>query len=202
MICLIMNFSYTGKAQKVDSTNNTAKKSFKDKLEIIELITNESDKNKIDDYEIVTNTVIFLERLTNLKSNLFEGYDPLYEPSRENYEDWKSWFKLNKAKLYMDGDTVKTNTNHVAVKKNPKIYFKKKLKLVKKSLRKQEYNDPEYSNAVQFLVDLTDIITICLDPELNIATPCEKDILYFETWFKKNKNNLYWDVKTHSVQVN
>ena len=198
---MLINFSNYSHAQKFHSTNKIAKDSFNDKLHMVEIYLDTSNKKRIFDYEILTNTVLFLEQLTGLKSDLFEGFDPLYEPSKENYEDWKTWYKLNKKKLYLYRDTVKIKRNPIPVRKSPKKYFKKKLRIVKESLQKQEYNEPEYSNAIQFLVDLTNIVAVCVDPELNLATPCERDILYFETWFKRNKDKLFWDVETHSVKL-
>jgi hypothetical protein len=145
------------------------------------------------------NSCSFLLRLTNLDCDeySFAGC----EPSIENYKDWKIWYKLNRKKLYFEDNKVKINGEAIPVKKKPVKYYKKKLKLVKKSIHCQFFEEPKYSYAIQFLVDLTNTNTNCFNLDLNKEILCEKEIRFFETWLKENQKNLYWDVKHHTVKL-
>jgi hypothetical protein len=54
-------------------------------------------------------SAIFLQQVTNIKSDMYQGFDEFYTPSEHNLKDWKKWYKKNKDKLYWDEEeqTVK-----------------------------------------------------------------------------------------------
>ncbi len=200
---LTLTFSYYNCAsQKVESTNKIASKIYQKHLNVIntyfELI--ETEKGYSDDADNnFNNSNSFLVGLTHLECDdySFSGC----EPSQENYDDWKAWYKLNKKKLYLDDDKVKINSEAIPLRKNPLKYYKKKLRLVKKSIKRKLFEDPEYSNSISFLINLSGIKNVTYVEEMGIDIPSPKEVLFFKTWLKENQNNLYWDVKTQTVKL-
>jgi hypothetical protein len=52
--------------------------------------------------EILDNAILFIESLTNIKSDFIPGKEIMLVPSDKNLIDWKKWFKRNKKYLYWD----------------------------------------------------------------------------------------------------
>lgn len=196
-------FSSDSIAQKVDPTNKTARKIYRNHLSLLKnsfvLIHSEKGINLYATSNSFDDTTSFLVKLTNLDcyNYTYEGC----EVSKENYLDWKAWYKLNKKNLYLIGDSVKIKGSPVPVKKNPVKYFKKNLKLVKKSLKYDFFLDPPYIDAISFLIDLTEIKEVYYDEESNLDIPTKEQISSIESWFKENKHKLFWDVETYFVKL-
>lgn len=76
-----------------------AQKEFLLRLEIIEKFLIDKGTNN---GEILDSAVVFLENLTNVKSDFIPGKEITLVPSEQNLKDWKKWFKRNKMKLYWD----------------------------------------------------------------------------------------------------
>jgi len=187
----IIFFYYNCNSQKLESTNKIASKIYQKHLSVINkyFVIIETEGGYSDDTDNnFGNSNYFLVELTNLDCDeySFAGC----EPSIENYKDWKIWYKLNRKKLYFEDNKVKINGKVIPVKKEPIKYYKKKLKLVKKSIRYQLFEDPEYSYAIQFLADLTNINIVCFNVDLNREISCEKEMLFFETWLKENQKKF------------
>lgn len=207
LICsLIIFYCNTSYAQKVKSTNKKATKIYKQHLLFIDKYLDLFDKAPIGatvdlkdiDTDKFNEAISFLEKLTNIYCDTFYSYIGEGEPSRENYKDWKSWYKLNKKSLYIENEKIKIN-NPKPLIKNPVKYFKSKLKLVKKSIKRKEFEEPEYSNAIYFLRKLTNVER--KNYEDNLDVPSEKDLNLLKFWLKQNKNKLYWNVKEHTVKL-
>ncbi|MBJ2173859.1 hypothetical protein JBL43_06385 [Aureibaculum sp. A20] len=202
LILLAINFSCICNAQKVDDTNKAARKIYQKHLSLIKRYFKEiyTESGFSDDsnnnFEETTTFLVILTKL-DCYTYSYEGC----EASEENYLDWKAWYKLNRKKLYLERDTVKIKGNPISVRNNPIKYFKKKLKLVKKSIKNRYFEDPPYIDAIVFLINLTEIKDVYYDEESDLDIPTSKQITFIENWFKKNKNKLYWDVKTHSVKL-
>jgi len=52
-------------------------------------------------------SVMFLEELTNIKSEMTEGIVLLRTPTEENLKAWEEWYKKNKEKLFWDENDQK-----------------------------------------------------------------------------------------------
>jgi hypothetical protein len=79
--------------------NNKAQKEYLLNIEIVEKFIIEKGTNNT---ETLNNSVLFLERITKIKSEKYEGFDLYYFPSEQNLKDWKDWFNKNKKSLYWD----------------------------------------------------------------------------------------------------
>jgi len=205
-ICLLIFFSSYCAAQKVASTNKNASKIYKEHLSIIDqyldLFKTKDTIVSIDDHVAkgFDKAIIFLEKITSIESDIFSSFDRLHEPSKENYRDWKAWYRLNKKKLYLDADEVKINGNPIPIKKNPVKYYKKNLKLVKNSIKRNVFADPEYADAIYFL-RLHSGVKYRNDATFDLDVPSQKELLLFKKWLKENKAKLFWDIKSQSIKL-
>jgi hypothetical protein len=50
----------------------------------------------------VSQAIIFLEQITSIKSQSDGNFFGRFNPTAEDYNNWNTWFKKNKAKLYWD----------------------------------------------------------------------------------------------------
>ncbi len=202
-IYLAILFSSYCYAQKVESTNKEAKNIYKKHLSIIDqyldLFETKDTIVKIDDHiaKGFDSAITFLEKTTAIESDIFSSFDRLYEPSKENYKDWKAWYKLNRKELFLDSGEVKIKGKAIPVKKNPLKYYRNKLKLVKKSIKRKLFADPEYSDAIYFLRVHSGIENNNHQYELDV--PSQKELLLFKIWLKENKNKLFWDIEHHAI---
>lgn len=92
---LILNTSCSSHSKQ----NNKAQIEFLLKLEIIEKFLIEKGTNN---GEILDNAILFIESLTNIKSDFIPGKEIMLVPSEKNLNDWKKWYKRNKKCLYWD----------------------------------------------------------------------------------------------------
>lgn len=56
----------------------------------------------IEEESTLSNSIVFLEQLTKIKSDFKDQFQMFYTPTIQNLKDWKKWFKENKQKLYWD----------------------------------------------------------------------------------------------------
>ncbi len=203
-ICLIIIFSsYYVQGQKIKATNKSATNIYKNHLSVIGEHINFLKQKDNFTYHFppgFDDSTIFLEKLTLIYCDIFHSFEGIGEPSRENYKDWKAWYKLNKKNLYLDSSKVKIKGKVISLVKRPIRYYKKNLKLIKKSIKRKLFKDPEYSDAIYFLRDLTGIERSNSQEKIDI--PLQKEIVLFEKWLKENKSDLFWDVKSHNVKLN
>lgn len=97
LLFFIVNIIVLSCKTKDISMSDTAQDIFLKKLVFInEVVSNGSVK----DYDKVTDAVLFLERLTGIKSDVYEGFISFKEPTEKNLNDWKNWYKSNKDRLY------------------------------------------------------------------------------------------------------
>lgn len=78
----------------------------------------------IDKGEYLDNSIHFLEDLTKIKSDSYEGRDFFYEPSTQNLKEWKKWFRKNKENLFWDEAETK-------LKLKEELVFSKEIKVIK-----------------------------------------------------------------------
>jgi len=205
-ICLVIFFSSYCSAQKVAPTYKNASKIYKQHLSIIDqyldLFKTKDTIISIDDHiaKGFDDAIIFLEKIPSIESDIFSSFDRLHEPSKENYRDWKAWYKLNRKKLYLDSGEVKIKGTAIPIRKNPVKYYRKNLNLVKNSIRRKVFADPEYADAIYFL-RLHSGVQHNNDKVLDLDVPSQKELLLFKKWLKENKENLYWDVKHYTVGI-
>lgn len=76
--------------------NNKAQEDY---LFHIKKIENLFEGHKTSDLD---KSVLFLEGLTGVMSEVNNGIEILYEPTKQNLRDWKKWYNRNKDKLYWD----------------------------------------------------------------------------------------------------
>lgn len=76
---------------------------FESKLHILERYFNEETVkgNGLDE------AIMFLEQLTNIKSDIGDGYEDIKTPTIKNLNDWQDWYKENKHLLYWDDQEQK-----------------------------------------------------------------------------------------------
>lgn len=79
--------------------NNKAQSEFLLNIKIIEKFILDKGTNNT---EILDSAVLFLERITNIESEKYEGFELYYFPNEQNLKDWKDWYKKNKKRLYWD----------------------------------------------------------------------------------------------------
>ncbi len=204
-ICLIAVFTtFASQGQKIKTTNKAAKNIYKKQLAVIGKHINflKQKDNFTHRFPSEFNTsIVFLEGLTLINCDIFHSFESIGEPSQENYKDWKSWYRLNRKKLYLDAGQVKINGTALPVKKKSTKYYRKKLTLVKKSTKQQLFKDPEYSDAIYFLRDLTKIKRDKNQKKSDLDIPSRKELSLFADWLQSNKKALYWDVSKHTVKL-
>lgn len=185
------------------SLNKAALIVYKDHLSTVnEFVTLYHNKNEFNyDLDRLNNSIVFLEELTNIYCDVVNSFENDFEPSKENYEDWKMWYRLNKKYIYLDGNKVIVNGIIQPLKKDPVKYYKKKLKYIKKSLNRKVLKDPDYSSAMFFLMNLTKTKVIPFDNESNVYIPSNENIIFFEDWLKENEKRLFWDEKEQKVKL-
>ncbi|WP_445456788.1 hypothetical protein [Flavobacterium sp. HNIBRBA15423] len=66
----------------------------------IGVVENYLKNSYIDDDSSLNRSIIFLENISKIKSDVIEQRDFFYSPSFKNLKDWKRWYKKNKNKLY------------------------------------------------------------------------------------------------------
>ncbi len=199
LVLSIINCS-VGAAQ---SANKAALNEYKDHLSTVnEFVTLYHKKNEFNyDVDRLNNSIVFLEELTNIYCDIVNSFENDFEPSKENYEDWKMWYRLNKENIYLEGNKVIVNGIIQPLEKDPVKYYKKKLKYIKKSLNRKILKDPDYSSAMSFLMNLTKTKEISFDKESNVYIPSDENIIFFENWLKENEKRLFWDEKEQKVKL-
>ncbi|WP_109436434.1 hypothetical protein [Aquimarina sp. AU119] len=85
-------------AEKIDQDIN-------EKMKFIEDFVN--FKSDTVDGEKLYSIISFFEQLTDIKSDVTESYDPIYQPTQENLKNWQDWYKENKHLLYWDDQEQK-----------------------------------------------------------------------------------------------
>ena len=161
------------------------------------LSTGKSEGSELDE------AIVFLEELTNIESNINEGYDDVKLPNKYNVEDWKAWYKLNKSNLYWDTkkNKILIHGNAKYIVKDPNLEYQRFLSIIKKYVKSDNVDIDDLNYAVHFITDLTNIkdksYSFLPDTEL----PQKEIIQKWENWFEQNQKSLYWDKKTHKVKM-
>ncbi len=148
--------------------------------------------------------VIFLEKLTNIKSNISEGYDDdIKLPNRYNVEDWKVWYKLNKSNLYWDTkkNEILIHGNAKLIAKDPNLEYKRFLNIIKKYKKSDSIDIDDLNYAVHFITNLTNIKDSSYNFLPNTELPQKEIIQKWENWFKQNQKFLFWDKKEQKIKV-
>lgn len=103
---LLIIFLFTGIScnSKNFKQNNKAQKEYLLNIEIIEkFIVDKGTSNS----EILDSAILFMETVTNIKSDFIPGYEITLVPNEKNLKDWKDWYKKNKKRLYWDENEQK-----------------------------------------------------------------------------------------------
>ncbi len=94
LILVIVIFACTNQKQ----VENRAQAIFNNNILVIEKYL----KGETIEGTGLNDSVLFLEGLTGIKSDIFEGIDKLLDPTEKNLQDWKNWYKNNKNLIYWD----------------------------------------------------------------------------------------------------
>lgn len=200
-ICLLITCCCTCNGQKTDNTNRTARKIFKEHLSTVKKFFSEINTRKgysDDENNHFETSTRFLVQLTKL--DCFDYSFIGCEPKKEDYENWKIWYKLNKKKLFTENSKVKINTPH-PLTRNPVKFYKRNLRLVKKSIKQNVFEEPEYFDSIYFLRRITDTKKRNINYNEVIDIPTKAEISMFKNWLKQNKNKLYWNIKENTVKL-
>lgn len=109
VLLIFILFSSMSCSSRNFKQNNNAQNEYLLNIEIIEKFIKENGTNNA---ETLDNAVLFLEKITNIKSEKYEGFELDYFPNEQNLKDWKNWYSKNKNFLYWD-----KNENKVKVRK-------------------------------------------------------------------------------------
>ena len=184
-----------------NSNNKKARKEYKNYLRLIE-----KPKYPID-IDSINYPVEKLYKLTKVKSNYSEQFVSFPSPNRENIDDWKEWYKINKSNIYFDSkhNIIKVNKNVKYIYKDPKILFFRYFNLIKKMDDKKYYDDQEFNYANEKLKRLTNI---SIYDDMIYAEECETYIYQRITfnkwldWFELNKDKLIWNIDNQEMSLN
>ena len=92
-------FLLVGFKPSIVSSQDKAESVYKTNIAIVE---NFLKVGFIEEESTLSNSIVFLEQLTKIKSDFKDQFQMFYTPTIENLKDWKKWFKENKQKLYWD----------------------------------------------------------------------------------------------------
>ena len=83
---------------------NKAEDIFKYNLKLIkERLDKKKDLNLMDVYS----AILFLEDITKIGSHANANYAGRFDPTIEDYQNWKDWYEKNKSRLYWDDKAQK-----------------------------------------------------------------------------------------------
>ena len=183
-----------------NSNNKKARKEYKNYLRLIE-----KPKYPID-IDSINYPVEKLYKLTKVKSNYSEQFVSFPSPNRENIDDWKKWYKINKSNIYFDSkhNIIKVNKDVKYIYKDPKMLFLRYLNLIKKIDDKKYYVEKEFNYANEKLNRLTNI---SIYDDMIYAEEYETFIYQQITfdkwldWFELNKDKLIWDIDNQEMSL-
>ena len=168
----------------------------------ISIVDNYLSTGKSNDLEL-DKAIVFLEELTNIKSNISEGYDDIKLPNKYNVEDWRAWYKLNKSNLYWNTKENKISIHGKAklIVKNPNLEYKRFLNIIKKYKKSNSIDIDDLNYAVHFITDVTNIKDNSYSFLPNTKLPRKEIIQKWENWFEQNQKFLFWDKKEQKIKV-
>lgn len=183
-----------------NSNNKKARKEYKNYLRLIE------KPNFPINIDSTNYPVEKLYKLTKVKSNYTEQFVSFPSPNRENIDDWKKWYKINKSNIYFDSkhNIIKVNKDVKYIYKDPKMLFLRYLNLIKKIDDKKYYVEKEFNYANEKLNRLTNI---SIYDDMIYAEEYETFIYQQITfdkwldWFELNKDKLIWDIDNQEMSL-
>lgn len=183
-----------------NSDNKKARKEYKNYLRLIE---KPSYPINIDS---INYPVEKLYKLTKVSSNYTEQFVSFPSPNRENINDWKKWYKINKNNIYFDSkhNIIKVNKNVKYIYKDPKILFLRYFNLIKKMDDKKYYDDQEFNYANEKLKRLTNI---SIYDDMIYVEEYEEFIYQQITfnkwldWYELNKDKLIWNIDNQEMSL-
>lgn len=147
-------------------------------------------------------SVKFLQRITNVSSEIHEGIDYFLSPNKYNLEDWKTWYRLNKKSLYWNAKLKKVNVKEKKyLIKNSKKEYRNFLNIIKRQISSNIIDMDDLSYAIHFIMDISGIKDEMYNFMPDSELPSIETIQKWENWFSKNKHLLYWDKKTQKVKT-
>lgn len=95
---IFIAFSYVGTGENKEK----AQVIFRNELDLIKKATLKSNNN-IEAYK-VNSAILFLEKVTLIKSESEGNYLGRFNPTTKDFNCWSVWFKNNKNRLYWDNN--------------------------------------------------------------------------------------------------
>ena len=150
-------------------------------------------------FENLDETVIFFENLTGIKSDIIHSYNPYYNPSKENLQNWKKWYELNKNKLYIRNNKIYVS-HPIKVKRDPKEVFESYINELK-SMEKERLLDLDQINTLLYKIYRITGIQISYNKEYGCDFPTQKEFDSINDWYEKHKNNLVWNMEKQRIEL-
>ncbi|WP_299676272.1 hypothetical protein [uncultured Dokdonia sp.] len=174
-------------------------------LEYVNHIEDSFIKEKTQKGFNISEAILKIEDISNIKSYMEEGYSDYKIPNQWNIKDWKDWYDLNKSNLRFDKEKEKfyLDSDIKYLRKNPVEVFKVHLSILKKNngIENENINANHLDYAITFFENLTGYKKIELEEDWGERIPKQSDIDFLNNWLDQNKGKLSWDEKNQEVKI-
>lgn len=193
LILILFLFSACSPLKKNKLTQ--AQKVYLQNLDFIKNYLDNDNKN----INNLDKAVVFFEKLTGIKSDIVHSIEPFYSPSKENLQNWKKWYELNKNKLYIRNKKIFVS-HPIKVKRDPKKVFESYINELKR-MEKERFLDLNQINILLYKIYRITGIQISFNKEYGCVFPTKKEFNSINEWYNNHKNKLIWNIDKQRIEL-